>query len=65
VLASPAARWLGVAEDKSGRVIVNADLSIPGHPEIFAIGDTAYVVAPSRNLLGIKAKNPMVLPGVA
>jgi NADH:ubiquinone reductase (H+-translocating) len=65
VLASPAGRWLGAATDKSGRVIVNSDLSIPGHPEVFAIGDTAHVVAPSRNLLGIKAKKPMVMPGVA
>ncbi len=65
VLASPAGRWLGAATDKSGRVIVNSDLSIPGHPEVFVIGDTAHVVAPSRNLLGIKAKEAMVMPGVA
>jgi len=65
VLASPAGRWLGTATDRSGRVMVNADLSIPGHPEVFAIGDTAHVVARSRNLLGIKAKEPMVMPGVA
>jgi NADH dehydrogenase len=32
---------------------------------VFAIGDTAHVVAPSRNLLGIKAKDPMIMPGVA
>jgi NADH dehydrogenase len=32
---------------------------------VFVIGDTAHVVAPSRNLLGIKAKDPMMLPGVA
>ncbi len=65
VLASPAGRWLGAATDKSGRVMVNADLSVPDHPEIFVIGDTAHVAAPSRNLLGIKAKEPMLLPGVA
>ena len=65
VLASPAGRWLGAATDKSGRVIVNSDLSIPGHPEVFAIGDTAHVVAQSRNLLGLKAKEPMAMPGVA
>ncbi len=53
------------AVDKSGRVIVNPDLSIPGHPEVFAIGDTAHVVAPARNLLGIREKDPMLLPGVA
>jgi NADH dehydrogenase len=65
VLASPAGRWLGAAMDKSGRVIVNSDLSIPGHPEVFVIGDTAHVVARSRNLLGIKAKELMMMPGVA
>ncbi|MGA7926611.1 MAG: NAD(P)/FAD-dependent oxidoreductase [Candidatus Sulfotelmatobacter sp.] len=65
VLASPAGRWLGAAMDKSGKVIVNSDLSVPGHPEIFAIGDTARVVAQARNLLGMKAKEPTVMPGVA
>ena len=65
VLASPAGRWLGVETDRSGKIIVGHDLSVPGHPEIFAIGDTAHVVAPSRNLLGIKSKTPMVMPGVA
>lgn len=65
VLASPCGRWLGASTDKSGRVIVNSDLSIPGRPEVFAIGDTAHVVAPARNLLGIKSKTPMVMPGVA
>src|SRR5213596_1164271 len=65
VLASPAGRWLGATMDKSGKIIVGSNLSVPGHPEIFAIGDTAHVVAPSRNLLGIKSKEPMVMPGVA
>jgi NADH dehydrogenase len=65
VLASPAGRWLGAAMDKSGKIIVGSDLSVPDHPEIFAIGDTAHVVAPSRNLLGIRSKEPMVMPGVA
>jgi NADH dehydrogenase len=65
VLASPAGRWLGASMDKSGKVIVGSDLSVPGHPEIFAIGDTAHVVAPARNLLGLKVKEPMVMPGVA
>jgi NADH dehydrogenase len=65
VKASPAGRWLGAETDKSGRVLVNGDMSVPGHPEIFVIGDMAHVVAPSRNLLGIKAKEPMELPGVA
>jgi NADH:ubiquinone reductase (H+-translocating) len=65
VVASPAGRWLGVETDRSGKIIVGPDLSVPGYPEIFAIGDTAHVVAPTRNLLGIKSKTPMVMPGVA
>lgn len=43
VTASPAAGWLGVAAGSGGRVAVAADLSLPGHPEIFVIGDTALV----------------------
>lgn len=65
VLASPAGRWLGAATDQSGKVIVNADLSVPGHPEVFAIGDTAQVIAYSRNLLGVRSQQPVTLPGVA
>jgi len=41
VMASPAARWLNAEADPAGRVKVVPDLSIPGHPEIFVIGDTA------------------------
>jgi NADH:ubiquinone reductase (H+-translocating) len=65
VLASPAGRWLGAQMDRSGKVIVNPDLSVPGHPEVFAIGDTAHVVADSRNLLGFKSRQGMTMPGVA
>jgi NADH:ubiquinone reductase (H+-translocating) len=43
VRASPAAAWLGAPADSAGRVKVEADLTVPGHPEIFAIGDTATV----------------------
>ena len=42
--ASPLTKKLGVELDKSGRVKVNPDLSLPGHPEIFAIGDMALVM---------------------
>ncbi|HXH03046.1 MAG TPA: FAD-dependent oxidoreductase [Candidatus Competibacteraceae bacterium] len=45
VMASPAAEWLGVEADRAGRVKVGADLSVPGLPEVFAIGDTAYAEA--------------------
>jgi len=43
VAASPLNRTLGVALDRSGRVSVEPDLSIPGHPEAFAIGDMSVV----------------------
>lgn len=43
VRASPAAAWLGAPADSAGRVKVEADLTVPGHPEIFVIGDTATV----------------------
>ena len=39
--ASPHAKFLGAPLDNAGRVKVNDDLSVPGHPEIFAIGDLA------------------------
>jgi NADH dehydrogenase len=46
VAASPAARWLGAEKDRAGRVVVGADLTLPGHPEIFVIGDTAAMKDP-------------------
>lgn len=60
--ASPLARQLGVALDRAGRVVVNPDLSVPGHPEIFCVGDMAATttadgapvpaVAPAANQMG-------------
>ena len=41
VTASPAAAWLGQEPDKAGRLRVGPDLSLPGMPDVFAIGDTA------------------------
>jgi NADH:ubiquinone reductase (H+-translocating) len=43
VRASPAAAWLGAPADNAGRVKVAADLSAPGHVDIFVIGDTATI----------------------
>jgi NADH dehydrogenase len=65
VLASPAARWLEMPADRGGRVKVSPDLSIPGYPDIFAIGDTALVFAPSRNLVGLKNSTVQPMPGLA
>lgn len=55
VSASPAGKWIGAETDRAGRVIVNDDLSVPGHPEIFVVGDTASVAG----------ADGMPLPGVA
>jgi NADH:ubiquinone reductase (H+-translocating) len=41
VAASPLGKKLGAPVDRAGRVLVNPDLSIPGHPEVFVVGDLA------------------------
>lgn len=46
VSASGLTKKLGVELDRAGRVKVNPDLSVPGHPEVFAIGDLALVLQP-------------------
>jgi len=46
VAASPLGATLGVPLDRAGRVPVNPDLSIPGHPEVFVIGDLATLNGP-------------------
>ncbi len=46
VQASPAAEWLGAGADRAGRIKVEPDLTVPGHADIFAIGDTVTVLAP-------------------
>jgi putative oxidoreductase len=45
VVASPVSEWLGAEADRTGRIKVGPDLSVPGHPDIFAIGDTALSLA--------------------
>ena len=42
--ASRAGKWLGADVDRAGRVKVGPDLSVPGHPDIFCIGDTALAL---------------------
>ena len=44
VKATPAAEWLGAEHDRAGRVKVETDLSVPGHPNIFVIGDAALML---------------------
>ncbi len=54
VMASAAAQWLDVEKDRVGRVMVGPDLTVPSHPEIFVIGDTAHVFgADGRPLPGL------------
>jgi NADH dehydrogenase FAD-containing subunit len=54
VMASPAAKWLDAERDRAGRVMVGPDLTVPGHPEIFVVGDTAAATGPGgRALPGI------------
>ena len=51
VQASSLSRSLGVELDRAGRVMVDADLSIPGHPDAFVIGDMAHLEEPGRGLV--------------
>ena len=53
VAPSPAGKWLGVATDRAGRVRIQSDLSVVGHPEIFVIGDTASLDQDGRPLPGV------------
>ena len=55
VAASPLGKKLGAPIDRAGRVLVNPDLSLPNHPEVFVIGDLA----------ALKDKSGKLLPGVA
>ncbi|MBZ5573407.1 MAG: NAD(P)/FAD-dependent oxidoreductase [Acidobacteriia bacterium] len=55
VAASPLGKKLGAPTDRVGRVLINPDLSIPGHPEVFVIGDLA----------SLKDEHGKMVPGVA
>ncbi|MFL5553854.1 MAG: NAD(P)/FAD-dependent oxidoreductase [Gemmatimonadaceae bacterium] len=52
-LASPVGKFLDGPLDRAGRIQVNPDLSVPGHPEIFAIGDLAALVQGGRPVPGV------------
>ena len=54
VAPSPAGKWLNVETDRAGRVRVQDDLTVPGYPDIYVIGDTASL-----------QQDGMPLPGVA
>jgi NADH:ubiquinone reductase (H+-translocating) len=53
VAPSPAGKWLGAETDRAGRVRVQKDLSVAGHPEIFVIGDTASLDQDGKPLPGV------------
>jgi NADH:ubiquinone reductase (H+-translocating) len=53
VAPSPAGKWLKVETDRAGRVRVQNDLSVPGRPEIFVIGDTASLDQNGKPLPGV------------
>jgi NADH dehydrogenase len=53
VAPSPAGKWLSVDTDRAGRVKVQVDLSVPGHPEIFVVGDTASLQQDGKPLPGV------------
>jgi NADH dehydrogenase len=54
VKASPAAEWVAAASDRAGRVKVEADLSVPGLPDVFVIGDAAHAIgADGKPLPGV------------
>lgn len=53
VKASPAGKWLNVETDQDGRVKVQSDLTIPGHSNIFVIGDTALYEQNGKHLPGL------------
>jgi NADH dehydrogenase FAD-containing subunit len=53
VTPSPAGKWLNAPTDKAGRVRVDLDCRVPGHPEIFVVGDTASLDQDGRPLPGV------------
>ncbi len=53
VKASPAGKWLGAETDRAGRVIIERDLTVPGHADIFVIGDTASLSERGKPLPGV------------
>jgi NADH dehydrogenase len=56
--ASPLGKFLGAPLDNAGRVKVNEDLSVPGHPEIFAIGDLATLAQDGRTVPWVSRREP-------
>jgi NADH dehydrogenase len=53
VAASPAGQWLGAETDRGGRVKVGSDVAVPGHDNIFVLGDTASFTQDGKPLPGV------------
>ncbi len=53
VVATPVGKWLDVETDNIGRIPVNADLSVPGHPNILVLGDAARLEQDGKLLPGV------------
>lgn len=53
VAPSPAGKWLRAETDRAGRVRTQKDLTVPGHPEIFVVGDTASLDQDGKPLPGV------------
>ena len=53
VSPSPAGKWLKAETDRAGRVRIQNDLTVPGHPEIFVVGDTASLDQDGKPLPGV------------
>jgi NADH dehydrogenase FAD-containing subunit len=53
VTPSPAGKWLNVPTDRAGRVRVQPDLSVPGYPNVFVVGDTASLDQDGKPLAGV------------
>jgi NADH:ubiquinone reductase (H+-translocating) len=53
VAPSPAGKWLNVETDRAGRVQIQDDLTVPGYPDIYVIGDTASLQHDGKPLPGV------------
>ncbi len=53
VMGSRLGRMLGAETDKTGRVLVNPDLTVPGHPEVFVVGDVANLKIDGKPVPGV------------
>jgi NADH dehydrogenase len=53
VAPSPAGKWLNVETDRAGRVRIQKDLTVPGYPAIFVVGDTASLDQDGKPLPGV------------